>query len=305
MEPVDLTPLKEDITKTVQNEVQKAEARLTPSAFSSFFQSGSKQRNLLLVIVVIMFILLLQQCNSRKEFEQKLAISNANIYALQDTVKLEKNKSGEAVYSKSILLAENNDLKSLNANLASEVKKQKGTVVYITKVVTEINDASKLDSVKNTVVVLPNNAYKLHWAIDTVFDEDNNRKISGECGFTVDTNSTDDSTRIKPGYTKITNDEIGMSLVTGIREKDKKLEIFVEPKFPGVIITKLDGAIVDPKKSSVLKSLFPQKRWSIGPQLGLGIGMGRGLDASTFKPVSTIGVFVYVGIGVQYTLIRF
>jgi len=69
-------------------------------------------------------------------------------------------------------------------------------------------------------------------------------------------------------------DEIGFSLVTGLRKKDGKLEIFVRSDYPGFTLTKLDGAIIDPKKNPVFKEFIKKKRFHIGPMVGVGIGSG-------------------------------
>ena len=56
---------------------------------------------------------------------------------------------------------------------------------------------------------------------------------------------------------------------TGFTEnKDGLLEIFVKSDYPGFKVSKLDGALIDPKKSNVLKKYFPEKRWGLGVYCG-------------------------------------
>jgi hypothetical protein len=93
---------------------------------------------------------------------------------------------------------------------------------------------------------------------------------------------------------------MGFSFVTGLREKDKSLEIFVTPKYPGMTITSMEGAIIDPHKSEVLKKMFPQKKWSVGPFAGVGIGAG---SSFTGKPIA--GPFFCVGVSLQYSWFKF
>jgi len=91
---------------------------------------------------------------------------------------------------------------------------------------------------------------------------------------------------------------MGFSFVTGLREKDGSLEIFVTPKYPDMKITNIEGAIVDPHKSDVLKNMFPEKKWSVGPYLGVGLG-AKVLGEPAFGPV------INIGIGVQYSWWKF
>ena len=56
---------------------------------------------------------------------------NYNIEALNDTVKKVKNKVGEYQFEKTSLATSNDELKTLNNDLQSEVDKQKGRVIYI------------------------------------------------------------------------------------------------------------------------------------------------------------------------------
>jgi len=85
---------------------------------------------------------------------------------------------------------------------------------------------------------------------------------------------------------------MSMHLVTGLTEEDKKLKIFIRSDFPGFSITKLDGAIIDPQKSDIIKSFFPKKKWGIGPSITLGLD-------NNLKPA------ISVGISVSYNIINF
>jgi hypothetical protein len=65
-------------------------------------------------------------------------------------------------------------------------------------------------------------------------------------------------------------------------------------------ITEIEGAIIDPHKSDVLKSMFPDKKFSFGPYVGVGIGSGYGLNGS---PIT--GAMFNVGFSLQYSLFKF
>ena len=54
-------------------------------------------------------------------------------------------------------------------------------------------------------------------------------------------------------------------------EKENKLKIIGTSDNPYVSITDFNGAVIDPTTSDVLKNCFKQKRWGIGPQVGVGV----------------------------------
>jgi len=249
---------------------------------------------LLLVAIAILCILLFKQCDSNADLKSQLYIQNENLDALKDTVRLQKNKAGEATYVKKTLLADKKTLEKLNKDLKEELDKQKGQVIVIERVVTE----TEVDThyVNNYLTAYGNNKFSLDWKYDSIFSPDNYRKFSGNSFFTVDTINN----KVVPGKTRINEDELGFSFVTGLREKDKSLEIFVTPNYPGMKITKIDGAVIDPSKSEVLKKMFPNKKFSFGPYVGVGIGAGYGLNGN---PIA--GPVFNIGFGLQYSLIKF
>ena len=253
-----------------------------------------RKDGVLIVGIVILFILLFKQCSNNDLLKDKLSISNQNLAALKDTIRLQKNKSGEDTYVIKTLLTDKENLEKLNKNLREELDKQKGKVVYITNTVTK----TKTDThyVSTYLSSYGNNSFSLDWKYDSIFSPDNYRKFSGSSFFKIDTINN----KILPGNTRIDSDEIGFSLVTGLREKDGSLEIFVTPKYPGMKITKMEGAVVDPDKSQILKDMFPNKRISVGPYIGIGMGGLYNLGGEMiFGPV------LNVGIGIQYSIFKF
>ena len=254
-----------------------------------------KRKDLVLLgAIAILLLLLFRQCDSNSDLKSKLDIQNANLAALNDSVRVQKNKAGEATYVKKTLLADKNSLEKLNKDLKEELDKQEGKVIVIEKVVTE----TKVDThyVNNYLTSYGNNKFSLDWKYDSTFSVNNYRKFSGKSFFIIDTINN----KVLPGNTRIDQDEMGFSFVTGLREKDKALEIFVTPKYPGMKITDIEGAVIDPAKSDVLKKMFPNKKFSVGPYVGVGIGSGYGLNGS---PVT--GAFFNIGVGIQYSIIKF
>jgi hypothetical protein len=248
----------------------------------------------LLAIAAILCLLLFRQCDSNLSLKSQINIQNMNLDALKDTVRIQNNKAGEATYVRKTLLASNKDLENLNKELAGELDKQKGKVIVIEKVVTE----TKVDThyVNNYLTSYKNGNYSLDWKFDSTFSVNNYRKFSGNSFFKIDSITH----KVTPGSTRINQDEMGFSFITGLREKDNALEIFVTPKYPGMKITDIEGAVIDPHKSDVLKSMFPNKKWSVGPYVGIGMGAGYGFNG---KPIA--GPVFNIGLGIQYSWFKF
>lgn len=246
-----------------------------------------------ILIIAIVVMLLMRQCDATKSAEIREKMSNANIEALKDSVRYEKNKRGEEIAVKKALLADKKSLEDLNKDLNDEVKKLRGKIITIQKIGGTVTSDPII--ITNNIIRYRDGEYGLAWNYDTVYSEGNYRKFSGETSVIVDTarNITSKGTNIK-------QDELGLTLVTGLREKDGSLEIYVDPQYPGMVINRIDGAIIDPQKSDVIKKYFPPKKWSIGPILGVGMSAGYGV---TGKPI--FGPTITFGVGISYGLIRF
>ena len=126
----------------------------------------------------------------------------------------------------------------------------------------------------------------------------NSRSIAGESKFRTDTIKTivDGKEKIDfkvtPLNTLLSKDDIKFNLITGLREKDGKVEIFARSDYPNLTITDLEGAIIDPKNHPVLKQFTKQKRWGVGPYFGIGIG-------------TDLKFIPQIGVGITFSLIKF
>lgn len=242
-----------------------------------------------IIISVIVLMLLLKQCEEIKKLKSKVDVSELNQEALKDTLRTERTILNNERFLKNSLLTSNSDLMALNSDLAEEVKNLKGKVLVITKFITVVKNDTHY--VNNHLNSYPNRKYGLSWKYDTNFTNNNYRKISGESFFRIDTVNNN----VISMNTRLDKDEIGISMVTGIREKNNNLEIFIEPRYPNMKVTDIQGAVIDPQKSEVLNKMFPVKKWTIGPYLGVGISVGK----------TVLIPSVSFGVSIQRALIKF
>jgi len=239
----------------------------------------------LLIAVFVLVILFLKQCQVAKELKIDQQVAEGNLDALRDTVRIERNKEGQIEFTKQSLISRSQDLEKWNKELADQVKKEKGKVIYIQQASGGIRTLPP-EVITNTITVYDNETSSIETVFDTVYSADNYRRLK------LLTTVKIDSSRIRSSSSRIIDDQIGFNIVTGLKEEGGKIRIMLRSDYPGLTFSKIDGALVDPHKSDVLKRMFPPKKFGIGPIIGYGLN-------PTMKP----GYFL--GVGLQYNIIRF
>ena len=249
--------------------------------------NANKQRNTLLLLVVVMGIILFISFKSCTNANNQIRINEQNIKALNDSVRYNKNKVGDLEASKNVLITEKKGLGDLNDDLAAELKKESAKVYELNKLLLSFkNKPGDTIWMYSTLIKYPNGEFGLAWNYDTIYSTNNSRNIAGVSKFRIK------DSLIIPTKTFISKDDINFSLVTGLREKGDNLEIFVRSDYTGFNVTGIEGAVIDPKDNPILKKYMVQKKWGVGPYVGVGVG-------TNLKPS------IQIGIGVHYSLFRF
>jgi len=226
------------------------------------------QNRILLLVIIIISILWFRSCS------QSIAdISNdQNIRALTDSIRVYITKNGQLVYEKSAFLTKESDLKKLNSDLFNEVKNLKDHPIVVIKWNTKlIHDTIKVPVYVSGPITWNNDStikyIPFAWNYDTTYSTNNYHMISGDYIISIDSNKN-----AKTESFRVTRDEIGISMSTGLTEsKDGNVEIFIKSMYPGFAPTKIDGALFDPRESDVIKKYFPPKRFAVGPYVGYGV----------------------------------
>jgi len=259
----------------------------------NYIKNPTVQRNLLIGLVIVI-VLFFRGCgDSSNDIDD--TEYNQNIKAMNDTIRTYKNKNGELVHEKLALLGDIDDISSMNEELAKEIEYMKDHPIVVTKFKTKIvHDTVRIEVVGGVASFNNDSSVKTQpFPFDTImkFDENNYRTLKGEYIVVVDTSMNITSTF------RLDENEIGMSFLTGITENDNnEIEIFIKSDYPGFTPTSIEGAVIDPRKSDVIKSYFPAKRWGVSPY----VGYGYYLD---FKK-GQLGHGVGAGVAVTYDLIQ-
>lgn len=207
--------------------------------------------------------------NLAAEFERY----RQNTAALDDSLRETRNRAGELESVRLTLIADVDDLKELNAELAEEARKEHGTVLALTRINAELR-AEPVDDIES-VVTVGDSMVTIEWEY---VSEDSTRFLSGVTEyFTLDGTAT----------TSITKDVLMLQIVTGFTERDDGMfETFARSDNSHAVLN-VQGAILKPKMVYQRK-----KHWSVGPFLGVALtGDGR------IQPV--------LGVGVTYGLFSF
>lgn len=169
----------------------------------------------------------------QKQESQRL---QTNLTAATDTIRIIKTKDGSLSYQKLTAIEKSMaDLKNDNIALFAETQGLKGQILNIQKAQLVLHtDTTKL-VVKADLI---DSTLRLVSKFDTTYSLGNYRHLL--LNHTYDLKSG-----LSDGY--IVNDQIGFTAVTGLLKTAKGYEIFVNPKYPGLQVQSLEGAIIDPK----------------------------------------------------------
>lgn len=251
----------------------------------------------LLVTVIVVLVLLFAgkwAYDKYTNLQTELRIAEQNKSALQDSLRVTKNKLGQTEVSKQIMVAQNQkDLKNLNEKMAKQLSKLEGKISSLTSTVirlqgtiddmqdidTELVDVSPPDSTGTSVKAFT-------WAYENQFDEDNYRKIAGRTEFSVDSSLFE----FKPLRTRITEDVIRFQLTQGLRTtKDGKVEMFATSNYPNFEIEELNSVLIDPESHPALKQFSKRKKFNFGIYAGFGTTLNLSNSTLSVGPQFGIG----------------
>ena len=197
------------------------------------------------------------------------------------------------------MIADRKELKELNESLAAEndqLRKDKKKPKVIIQTVVEYRDTG---SVNNTVSQLDDDSYSLDFSYTS---SDGIIGIDGSSDFNVrpyylNSDSTKFKLKVEPGVTRFDTISVNLGLTLGITEdRDGIDRVFAKPNpySDKIVIKEIDAVQLE----EYYKSKYNKKKkpFSVGPYVGLGIGIGNS------------GQFVLrpsVGVGVQWKLFQF
>jgi hypothetical protein len=245
--------------------------------------------HILFVAVAIMAILMLRQCGKIESLKTENQVGVQNIVALNDSIRVIKNEWNEDIVLKNSFIVDKEDLEELNQELANQVKRLEGEVLYISNVLSTIKNDTVY--VENEVIQYPDGVNELSWSFENDFGNGNSRILGGNSKFILDT--LGGAFNIIDKGTTISRDILNLRLTTGLTELDDSYQIYVKTDYPGITFSEIDGAILD--KDRFMKQTQPN--WIFGPSVYFGLGI---------DPLNrTAGPQIGVGLSVTFNLNKY
>lgn len=243
------------------------------------------------ILLGVLALLLGFSINRNYKLKNEISISEQNIKALSDSVRIEKNKVGQLEYVKGVLISDKDKLSSLSIKLAEELANAKGKVSEITNydVVIKKGDVKPSISKRDTIFNTSEGDFVVNWNFDTIYNKNNWRKLNGETYFSV---KSGEIVSVTPKYSKILEDSDKINITQGLRKKGDLIEVFVTSDHPYFSVENIESVIIDPKDHVINDIVKPKvKRFGIGPVIGYGL--------------TENGLNYFIGAGVSYNIIRF
>lgn len=247
-------------------------------AMADEFRSFSQSK----MAVPLLFILLIISVGFTYFYKTK-SEKPSIIYVQKDTLEKYTTKDGDTIIGKNTYIQSLNELKKTNEELYEQVKSL-SNIKFQPIVVTRIETDMKIDTIyaekdKDSAIVHKTTEKILNWkSPQNPYYSFNGRTV-------VKSDFSDFST-------SISNFSVKSDLSVSLVEKDKQLKVVASSTNPYVDVSNINSVVIDPKKSKVIKSCFPTKRWHVGPYVGVGFDKNLKLTPS-------------MGISLGYGLLNF
>lgn len=200
----------------------------------------------------------------------RVTIEKQNAGALNDSLRVSKNKFGELTFSKMVLVGDNKMLEATNKELFKELSKTQGKVSELTKM--NFTLRQKRDTVvihENLLTQESDSIYNIEWEQKDNYGNGNTRHLLGKTRFILHLGG--ESMKLKPLNTLLLKDELTFNVTQGLREKDGKVEVFVTTTYPGLEATELNSIILNPETHPVITKFRKKKRIRFGFYTGYGL----------------------------------
>lgn len=190
----------------------------------------------------------------------------------QDTLLVYKNKINELYVQRKTYITEISELKKSNSELYDEVKNLKDNPVVVTKVntVTEIRDKV----IRDTVTIDPSGKY-----VYNIKYKDQWVNLSGRSTFDIASMT---------GTANIDTISLPNTITIDLIEKDNQLSFIAKSDNPYCQINNINGSVLSPESSDVLKKRF-DKKWAVV------VGVGPTFSVYDSKFVVLPGLNVTIG----------
>lgn len=279
-------------------------------------------KTFMVIVIIVIALLFGRSCAKLRESERQNEIKQHNIEALNDTVKMERTKSGTLEATVAGFISSEKDLKKLNKELYNEIKDQNGRVISLNKIIFQLKQDSNelrahinyLESIMSQPIQLNDSMYCVPWALGYDWDSTNFERFVGETtigivvkkqSFTylLNKDNTQFNTQFNASFelkhyqTEIMQRTAQIDLTFGQEIVNDRLRVFVSTKYPGFTARSMQGWMIDPNTDPDIKNLMKKKKW-LPNTWSIGGGPSFGYNVLTNKP------YLGIGVNINYNLLQ-
>lgn len=240
-------------------------------AIIEFLKNFTFKDWMIVILSIGMLIFYIMYRNTRHDLLYNNVIYN-------DSLTIYKNKVNEDYVAKNTYVQTIKDLKKTNQELYEEIKNLEDNPLVIVKTKSEfIKDTiyANADSIHHDSLY-----YNLHWSVN---GEQQYYSLNGR-------------TRVKFDFsdfsTLITDMRINTGITLDVIDDGQRFRVITKSDNPYINVNDINSVIIDPTQSQALKKYFNQKKFVVGPYIGVGID-------------KNLRVGPQLGIGLTYKLINF
>ena len=242
-------------------------------------KAGIKRYAIVALIILVLCAILGVQYAKIKELERNKQISDQNIIALNDSLRIERDKNGELVVSIAGYISTEKELKTINKKLYDIVNAQKGDIISLNHVIVQlVQDTTLLkkyikekDKKIGELLLIGKDTYVAPWSLTFVYDSTNFDVFTGKT--TIKVKSLDPLT-LTHEDTELISRKTQIDLAWGQKVENGVLRVFIISKYPGFNVAQMEGVLIDPNTNPLIKKLMKEKHWFTGFSVGIGTTAG-------------------------------
>lgn len=236
-----------------------------------------KSKTFAYVIVGVFALITFDTCQSKQDLIAEKTKLEQNLVAANDTAKFYKNKNGELITEKSVLILSVKELKKENRDLYDKVKDQKGSIISLNTVILKLKQDTtelreKLRRIPTSDPTKVNDStWVVNWNLEYKWDATNYDNYIGRTTVGLRGNVPLNSIKILDKGSELLQRNSNIDLTFGEKVVDGKYKVYIVTKYPGLSAKSLEGVLIDPNTNNDIKKLIKKRHWFTGFSVGVGV----------------------------------
>lgn len=236
-----------------------------------------KSKTFAYVVVGVFALIAFDTCQSKQDLIAEKTKLEQNLVAANDTAKYYKNKNGELVTEKSVLILSVKELKKENRDLYDMIKNQKGSIISLNTVILNLKQDTAILREKlrknNTQppTKINDSTWVVNWNLQYNWDKTNYDNYVGRTTVGIKGNVPLNSITILDKGSELLQRTSNIDLTFGEKVIDGKYKVYIVTNYPGLSAKSLEGVLIDPNTNNDIKKLIKKKHWFTGFSVGVGV----------------------------------